>query len=128
MFLGRYAQNPATIENGKKVMIVSTIEEILKLLIDCKSSNLTSSLSKQAGSQAFNANKQENKKDKKESSTSGMSPACGEKSSNSQRLQRYCDVCYSIRHNTSYCCYTHTEKQTKEFKKTILPLRLLLKL
>ena len=117
MFLGGYAQNPTTIENGKEVMIVPTIEEILKLLIDRESSNLTSSSSKQAGSRAFNAKGRDNKEDKKESSTSNRPPARGGKSSNSQRPQRYCDVCYSTRHNASHCWYTHTEKQTEEFKK-----------
>ena len=117
MFLGGYAQNPTTIKNGKEVMIVPTIEEILKLLIDRESSNLTSSSSKQAGSRAFNAKGRDNKEDKKESSTSNRPPARGGKSSNSQRPQRYCDVCYSTRHNASHCWYTHTEKQTEEFKK-----------
>ena len=64
-------------------MIIPTIEKILKLLIDRKSSNLTSLLSKQARSQAFKAKGQDNKKDKKESSTLNRPPACGRKSSNS---------------------------------------------
>ena len=127
MFLSGYAQNLTTIENDKEVMIVPAIEEILKLLIDRESSNLTSSLSKQAGSQTFNAKRQNNKKDKKESFISNKPPARGTKSSNSQCLQRYCDICYSTCHNASHCWYTHIEKKTEKFKKTILPLRLLLK-
>ncbi|MCJ1270664.1 hypothetical protein MMC22_010561 [Lobaria immixta] len=34
MFLGGYAKNPTTVQNGQEVMVVPTLEEILKLLID----------------------------------------------------------------------------------------------
>ncbi|MCJ1428807.1 hypothetical protein MMC29_006718 [Sticta canariensis] len=118
MFLGGYAKNPTTTENGKVVMIVPTIEEVLKLLIDRESSNLTpTSSSKHSASRALNAQGRDNKDDKKGSSTSSKSPGHGGKSPNSQRPQRYCDVCYSTRHIAAHCWYTHSEKQTEEFKK-----------
>ena len=118
MFLGGYAKNPTTTENGKVVMIVPTIEEVLKLLIDRESSNLTpTSSSQHSASRAFNAKRRDNKDDNKESSTSSKSPARSGKSPNSQRPQRYCDVCYSTRHISAHCWYIHSEKQTEEFRK-----------
>lgn len=118
MFLGGYGKNPTTTENGKVVMIVPTIEQVLKLLIDRESSNLVSTpSSKHLASRAFNGKGRDNKDDKKESSTSNRPSSRGGKSSNSQRPQRYCDVCFSTRHVAAHCWYTHSEKQTEEFKK-----------
>lgn len=43
VFLGIYAKNPTKIDNGKEVLIVPTIEEVLDLLIDREPSSLASS-------------------------------------------------------------------------------------
>ena len=115
-FLGRYAENPTKVEKGVKVIVVPTIEDVMSQSLDRESSS--SAASKQATTRAFDAKKGDNKN--KESSSRDPShsrpPARGGKSSSSQRPQRYCDTCYSTKHNAAYCWFTHPEKQSGEFK------------
>ena len=112
-FLGRYSENPTKVEKGVKVMIVPTIEDVMSQLLDRESSS--SAASKQATSRAFDAKKGDSKNPNKDASSS-RPPARGGKSSSSQRLQRYCDTCYSTRHSAAYCWFTHPEKQSGDFK------------
>lgn len=108
MYLASYAKNlTGTAEGVEGVMIVPTIEEVLKLLIDRESRTASTSPSSQSSTRAFNAK-----------GRNSRPPARGEKSSNSrgQLTPRYCETCYSTTHKASNCWYTHIDKANEKFK------------
>ncbi|MCJ1270403.1 hypothetical protein MMC22_010300 [Lobaria immixta] len=109
MFYGGYAKNPTKEVNGKKVLIEPTIEEIITLLIDQKSDTQITAQEKSSSTRAFGA------KGKKESSKASKVKDSSSKTSTAKPT-RYCDTCFSNRHSTSHCWYTHPEKQSEEFK------------
>lgn len=108
MFYGGYAKNPTKEVNGKKVLIKPTIEETITLLIDRESDTQTTAKKKSSNTRAFGA------KGEKESSKASKSKDASKTSA--AKPARHCDKCFSNRHSTSHCWYTHPEKQSEECK------------
>ena len=107
MFLGGYAKNHTTVQNGQEVMVVPTLEEILQLLIHREAgTSQTAANQNSSNTRAFRAN------------GNSESPRPQARSGNpSSDRKLYCTSCYSNRHDTASCWYTHPDKQKEGFKK-----------
>lgn len=133
MFLASYARNPTRIELGIEVMIIPTIDEILKLLLDRESRNLQSSSANQEHSlltkRALGSEGQWkdssrsptrsswHSKDTSRSSTQAKSSSSSHFYNSSNHQPSHCDTCFSKLHHTNQCWYTHPKWQSHSFKR-----------
>ena len=99
MYLGGYSKDGVD-KDGK--IIISTIEEMLKLLIDRGSSSKVSAILESIA-RAFKAFQENSKKPK-------------EKRSSSKGEEKECTNCLSNNHNNFSCRYKHPELATENFR------------
>lgn len=108
MYLGAYAKNPTKVVEGTETMIVSTIEEVIQLLIDRQTNTLQSS-TKGDSTRAFGAVGKARR--------GSPRPAYSEKRPrDSRQRDQKCETCLSINHSANNCWYTHPEKRNDRFK------------